>query len=797
MGLKPLEFADCLLDSPYFRENIHDHERELEQTNEAIKGLIKECKALLKATENLSKAQQSFAQVLDNFRFECIGEVETDDEILIAAALKEFASVIQVVEDERLRMINHANFQLIQPLEAFRKEQIGGAKDEKKKFDKQTEKFCLTVQNYVNMSSKKKETQLKEADSSVEHEKKVFHQTALDYVFKLQEVNETKKFQFVETLLSFMYVQMTFYHSGHEAFKDYMEYMTDLQLRLQNTRDRFSATKEQAETLMNKVQQKASSGELQYQGTHTRQGYLYVQEKRKGGLGYTWTKHYCYYTKENKILTMIPYVQTQGKSSSCTDTMVITSCTRKMSDSTDRRFCFDITALDRQGPITLQCLNEEDRKLWLEAMDGKEPVYMDSNQFPVMDDDEKTELGLEFIKKAIKAIETRGITDQGLYRIVGVGSKVQNVIFQCIEKKKISSIDLESDECEFEVKTITSALKQYLRNMCPPVFTFDYHEDFLDAVRQDTYDKRIAKLKKLMQMIPENNRNLIFIIMTHLRKVAAHSNKNLMAASNLGVVFGPTLMKSKEESMAAIMNLKYQSVVIELLIKEYHKIFDVPEEEEVNEKKESEDKPPVPPPKKKISQSSEGSQNCIDGGKPPVSSKGHPAPPRPNRPAPAPRPKKLIPSTGHDSEEDEASSKSSGSSVGSLPSSENVRSSTNVQMREKPLPPPKKSEVVNDEVGKRGSKSVDGLFKSPRSPRTTPPPLPQTPPPAEHNLVPPRTPRKARSLYPCVAENTSELSFEAGAVISNVRESKEPGWLEGTISGRTGLIPANYVEYIT
>jgi len=54
--------------------------------------------------------------------------------------------------------------------------------------------------------------------------------------------------------------------------------------------------------------------------------------------------------------------------------------------------------------------------------------------------------------------------------------------------------------------------------------------------------------------------------------VAANANKNLMAASNLGVVFGPTLMKSKEETMAAIMNLKYQSVVIELLIKEYHQV---------------------------------------------------------------------------------------------------------------------------------------------------------------------------------------------------------------------------------
>ena len=55
-------------------------------------------------------------------------------------------------------------------------------------------------------------------------------------------------------------------------------------------------------------------------------------------------------------------------------------------------------------------------------------------------------------------------------------------------------------------------------------------------------------------------------------RVAAHSNKNLMAASNLGVVFGPTLMKSREESMAAIMNLKYQSIVIELLIKEFNTV---------------------------------------------------------------------------------------------------------------------------------------------------------------------------------------------------------------------------------
>ena len=51
MGLKPLEFSEALLDSPYFRENIHEHERELDRTNDAIKSLIRECKSLIKATE--------------------------------------------------------------------------------------------------------------------------------------------------------------------------------------------------------------------------------------------------------------------------------------------------------------------------------------------------------------------------------------------------------------------------------------------------------------------------------------------------------------------------------------------------------------------------------------------------------------------------------------------------------------------------------------------------------------------------------------------------------------------------
>ncbi|ROJ62505.1 Rho GTPase-activating protein 26 [Anabarilius grahami] len=61
----------------------------------------------------------------------------------------------------------------------------------------------------------------------------------------------------------------------------------------------------------------------------------------------------------------------------------------------------------------------------------------------------------------------------------------------------------------------------------------------------------------------------------------------------------------------------------------------------------------------------------------------------------------------------------------------------------------------------------------------------------------PSTPlRKARALYACKAEHDSELSFIAGTIFDNVHPSREPGWLEGTLDGKTGLIPENYVEFL-
>lgn len=50
-------------------------------------------------------------------------------------------------------------------------------------------------------------------------------------------------------------------------------------------------------------------------------------------------------------------------------------------------------------------------------------------------------------------------------------------------------------------------------------------------------------------------------------------HKNKMSVFNLGVVFGPTLLRAVEETLAAILDIKFNNVVIEILIENYDLIF--------------------------------------------------------------------------------------------------------------------------------------------------------------------------------------------------------------------------------
>ncbi|XP_062274964.1 rho GTPase-activating protein 42 isoform X2 [Scomber scombrus] len=879
MGLPTLEFSDSFLDSPDFRERLKCHEIELERTNKFIKDLIKDGNMLITALKNLSAAVQKFSQSLQEFQFECIGDAETDDEVNIAQSFKEFAELLNTVEEERRRLIQNADDVLITPLEKFRKEQIGAAKEGKKKFDKETEKYYSTLERHLNLSSKKKETYLQEADTQIDKERQLFYDASLEYVFKIQEVQEKKKFEFVEPLLAFLQGLFTFYHEGYELAHEFEPYKQQLQFNLQNTRNNFVSTKQEVEKLMKRI--RSADQDYKPPGQWTMEGFLYVQEKRP--LGCTWTRHYCTYEKGSKTFTMS---NTENKSAGKQNGLVVIqpemfklkSCIRRKTDSIDKRFCFDIEVVERHGVMTLQALSESNRRLWLEAMDGKEPIY---NLPAILSKKEETllnEAGFNFVRKCIDLVEMRGLNTMGLYRIGGVNSKVQKLMTTVFSSK--APVDMDLDPETWDNKTITSGLKNYLRCLSEPLMTFKLHKDFIMAVKSDDQNYRVCAVHALVHKLPERNKEMLELLIKHLVIVSTQSKFNLMTVSNLGVIFGPTLMRSQEETVAAMMNIKFQNIVVEILIENCNKIFHQPPDPNV----------PLPQP-----QSRPGSRRsraiCLSTA--------------PRKPRSIYTPTLCL----ADAESDTFSSSPSSTPMGSMESLSSHSSEQNsssktascAQVKDKSLLDLRRtpSQLSNgprstvcisspesssrEDAGRTDGESEDALSVS--SVSTTPrlSPAPKKAPhshfdlrpgllnrsaapslkslhisegrrscsgsaqslstleskeslkPTEHPDLPPKqvlrrrmdtsasngyqrpgsvvaarallfenasspqsvpVGRDAKAMYSCEAEHSHELSFPQGAQFSNVYPSVEPGWLQATYEGKTGLIPENYVVFL-
>ncbi|XP_035387608.1 rho GTPase-activating protein 10 isoform X1 [Electrophorus electricus] len=770
MGLYPLEFSECYLDSPSFREKIRAHEAELDKTNRFIKELYKDGKNLINATKQLSLAQLKFAQCLGDFQFEYIGDAKTDDEKCIDESLQEFSSFLKNLEDQRELMTRNITETLMKPLEKFRKEQLGSAKAERKKFEKETEKYYTTLEKLLNMSSKKKEPQLQEADVTVDGMRQHFQDESLEYICKLQEIQERKKFECVEpvSLLAFFQTMFTFYHQGFELANDFDHYKRALQINIQNTRSRFEGTRSEVYDLLKKF--KEAPQEYRQTSPISSEGYLYMQEKRPPPFGSSWVKRYCTFVKEQKILHMVTFDPKSGGKFGETESVTLKSCQRKTTDTLDRRFCLDLEITDRPGTVfTAQALSEDDHRFWVQEMGGKEPVHclgrIYSRERGI--DAQLDDVGLSFVRNCISAVETRGINDQGLYRVVGVSSKVQKLLNLMIDEK---SEDVELSSCEdWDVKTITSALKIFLRSLPEPLMTYALYKEFIAPAKSRSPEARAQAIHCLVHKLPESNRHVLSLVTQHLANVASHSKQNLMTVANLGVVFGPTLMRPQEETVAAIMDLKFQNIVVEILIEHHEKIFgDAPSLSVLT------------PFSAHTRQSKKQSRTC--------------------RPLAVYNPQVLDIHTVSPSSE----AVSSGADEASLGSNESDSSQSSIASASE-IPPelgssPHGNPAVTSSQNAGVCTAMAAWMNSSASPSPCEDPGALTcaeaargceGKPAESVTV-----MKAKAVYPCEAEHDSELSFQVGAIFHAVTWSREPGWLEGELEGKRGLIPENYVEIL-
>ncbi|CAB3232707.1 unnamed protein product [Arctia plantaginis] len=761
VGLQPLEFTECLADSPQFRENLQRHEKELERTSQQIKRLIKEVKDVVQAAKRLGTAQRALAASMDQFEFACIGASMTEDERVISRSLHHFAHLIRTIEDERDRMVGRAQEQIIQPLERFRKEHIGAVKEGKKKFDKKTAKFCQSQERTLSLSTKKPENVFQEADAAMDMAERDFCQASLEYVFQLQAVQERKKFELVETLLGFVFGWWTFHHTAHDVHADAEPRVRDLQLRIQRTQSNFEEMSKQTESLMKKMMEvrqmnKEEEGGEEVRGGVSRAGYLFLMEKKAFGTT-TWSKHYCTYEKSSRSLAMTPYNQINVKtmlgpvnlrdirpvfSSTTADAggceTVCVCGARSCSEPVERRFCWEAVPAERErAALTLQALSERDRAAWLRAMDCPPDAAAPPAAAPApLRPDEPAaaldEAGFAFVRALIGAIESRGLEEQGLYRVAGVASKVARLVACAGVGRRLPALH---EPLEWETKTLTSALKSYLRALPEPLLTRALHAQFLAVAKSERRAERAAGMAALVRALPPPNREMLHLVMQHLRNVAARCDKNLMSTSNLAVCFGPTLLRPERETVASILELKFYNVLVETLLEHYAEIF--------------EPAAPPPHPHNGTLRTSPTSMPMIRNDTSAVERMLGVAP---------------APAVGV------------GLGLG-------ARYSPHHHQLLQHFAPPM---MPHRGVGRSSSSSAESVSSHSASP----------PPAGAVGAGGAGRARfsRVRTLYACLGESEGELSFEPNQIITSVVPSGEPGWLRGTLNGKTGLVPENYVE---
>ncbi|KDQ15273.1 hypothetical protein BOTBODRAFT_31930 [Botryobasidium botryosum FD-172 SS1] len=175
------------------------------------------------------------------------------------------------------------------------------------------------------------------------------------------------------------------------------------------------------------------------------------------------------------------------------------------------------------------------------------------------------------VEKCISAMESLAMDYEGIYRKTG-GTSQSKAITQLFEKGNYDAFDLEDPNSFNDISSITSVLKNYFRALPDPLLTYALHDSFVAAASLREPREKHAALSRLVLQLPREHYHTLRYLMLHLNRVSQRSEENLMTARNLGVVFGPTLMRSSNSGQE-FADMAGKALTIEWLIENSPDVF--------------------------------------------------------------------------------------------------------------------------------------------------------------------------------------------------------------------------------
>ncbi|XP_032430626.1 rho GTPase-activating protein 21-like isoform X6 [Xiphophorus hellerii] len=160
-------------------------------------------------------------------------------------------------------------------------------------------------------------------------------------------------------------------------------------------------------------------------------------------------------------------------------------------------------------------------------------------------------------------VESSGLEYTGIYRVPG-----NNAMVSSLQEHLNKGLDINTAEERWQdLNVISSLLKSFFRKLPEPLFTDDKYNSFIDANRIEVADDRLKTMKKLIHDLPDYYYHTLKFLVSHLKMVADHSEKNKMEPRNLALVFGPTLVRTSEDNMTdMVTHMPDRYKIVETLI---------------------------------------------------------------------------------------------------------------------------------------------------------------------------------------------------------------------------------------
>uniref|UniRef100_A0A8C1ZG88 Arf-GAP with coiled-coil, ANK repeat and PH domain-containing protein n=1 Tax=Cyprinus carpio TaxID=7962 RepID=A0A8C1ZG88_CYPCA len=267
-------------------------------------------------------------------------------------------------EEEMISILfDQAQRSVKQQLHNFVKEDVRKFKETKKQFDKVREDMEIAqVKNA--QAPRNKPHEVEEATSALVTTRKCFRHLALDYVLQINVLQAKKKFEILDSMLSFMQAQYSLFQQGFNILDEVDPYMKKLAAELDQLVIDSAMEKREMEHKHATIQQRDfayddSKVEFNVDAPNgvVMEGYLF---KRASNAFKTWNRRW--FSIQNSQLVY----QKRLKDALTVVVEDLRLCSVKPCEDIERRFCFEVVSPTKS--CMLQAESEKLRQAWIQAV---------------------------------------------------------------------------------------------------------------------------------------------------------------------------------------------------------------------------------------------------------------------------------------------------------------------------------------------------------------------------------------------------------------------------------------------